>query len=362
MTLFEFIPGQYPGGPGCYLMRDDRGKVIYVGKARNLRRRLSSYFQRHPKDQKVIELIHNIAAIEVFLVRNETESLILENNLIKRYRPEYNIFMNSDYGGWQYIVLTDDAFPRLAPYKHFRPNLSLSRAKGVGASLRFGPYTSWHFRERLIDFTSSYFQLRTCEPIPKKVCLRYHLHICSGICEEKVTSLEYTNSVNQAVEFLSHSQIQVINHMKNLMYESADKLEFERAQQLKERINILEKILEPQCVEREVNYDQDFVYFQDNYALVLEIKHGCVQGLNLIQINQEQNPQSSRQEFILSQYTQKSPDELVVSGLLNPAEVAVILSNSNNHPVKVRLPVLECDYELINLCELNYNYRVRGLY
>ncbi|MGE5223464.1 MAG: GIY-YIG nuclease family protein [Omnitrophica WOR_2 bacterium] len=360
MTPFEFFPKQFPGGPGCYLMKDCRGKVIYVGKARNLRRRLSSYFQRCPKDQKVIELVKNIASIEVILVRNETESLILENNLIKRHRPRYNIFMNSDYGSWQYIVLTDETYPRLAPFKHNRPNNDLARTKAVGISLRFGPYTSWQFRQKLMEFTSSYFQLRTCEPMPRKVCLQYHIHICCGICEDKITPSKYALLVNEAIEFLSHSQGEIINQMKNQMVESAERLEFEHAQLLKERIGILEKILEPQCVEREINYDQDFIYFQDDNALILEIKHGHVQGITFYQVDNGHNPQSSRQEFILDHYTQNKPDEIVVTGLDKPDEVAAALYTWSGHPVKIRQPVTADDWDLIKLCELNYTYRVQN--
>ena len=259
----EFIAQHYPTLPGCYLMKDARGQVIYVGKAKNLRKRLASYFQPSRKSGRTSRMAARIADIEVIIVNNEIESLVLENNLIKRYKPRYNRMLKWDGSGYYYIVLTDEAVPRFLPYRKNRFNKALEKVQGVGIQQRFGPYISYKYRNRLIDHVNETFQARTCVELPGKVCLRFHMHRCSGICEGMVTREAYEASMSQAVDFLIGSHDEVIYAMRQQMAEAADNLEFERAQRIKEHIKILESTLASQVVERNTDHNQDIIFFGD---------------------------------------------------------------------------------------------------
>ncbi|HEY3341386.1 MAG TPA: GIY-YIG nuclease family protein, partial [Anaerolineae bacterium] len=153
---FSFDARRYPAVPGCYLMKNGSGQVIYVGKAKNLRRRLCSYFSAAAYG-KTRRLAAHVRDIEVILVNNETESLILENNLIKRYKPVYNVMLMRDSSGYAYIVLTGERYPRCVIYRKNRANQTLEHIDEVTPSRRFGPYVSRRYRDALLNFVNEYF-------------------------------------------------------------------------------------------------------------------------------------------------------------------------------------------------------------
>jgi excinuclease ABC subunit C len=189
-------------------MADAGGQIIYVGKARNLRRRLASYFQPQPAPDRTRQLVSAIASIEVVLVNNETEALVLEHNLIKHHRPRYNRALIDDDTGYFYIALTDEALPRLVPYRKHRSNRALIQGgETVGIARLFGPYVSRDYRDRLLGFVADHCRLRTCAPLPSRVCLRYHLSTCGGICEGKVAAPEYAAAVAAAVALLDRKSV-----------------------------------------------------------------------------------------------------------------------------------------------------------
>lgn len=354
MPQFEFIPKQYPTQPGCYLMRDHQGLVLYVGKAKNLRRRLASYFRSHPKRGRISKLVKRITEIEVILLNNETESLILENNLIDRYRPPYNRLLWRADKGYPYIGLTREKFPRFVPYyKTYR-----NGAGGVPLQARFGPYLSLRFRDFVLDFVSNYFQLRTCQPLPNEVCLRFHIHRCTGICEGKVAETKYAENVASASEFLASARIAPLVHqMKGRMQAHAERLEFERAQWLKEQVALLESSLEKQVVERVVDYDQGVVYFGDQQALVANIKCGSLQEVALVPLDSRGTHETTCAEFLLSHYSQNSPREIIVNEIQDTGVVERKLAEMNGYTVDILVPIKGIEWDLVQLCRLNYDYR-----
>ena len=359
MPSFHFNASRYPALPGCYLMKDAQGQVIYVGKAKNLQRRLASYFQRRHKDRKIERLVAQIGDVEAIIVNNETESLILENNLIKRYRPRFNSMLKQKNSGYSYIVLTAEAIPRLIPYRKHRVNKELEGAAEARIARRFGPYVSRRFRDTLLDFVNENFQLRTCHPLPSRACLRYHIHKCSGICEQQVTAAQYSDDVKQAMTFLSSRHTGVIGDMKRRMRQCAGRLEFEKAQRIKEQVEILERALEKQIVERDVSHDQDVIYFgAAGKALVATIRRGALQGLHLLDMDAAAGDDEACQQFLIGRYWQQSPKELILNRLNNPEQVAVTLTTVNRYKVKVTLPKRGVACRLLQLCELNYDYRV----
>lgn len=357
MPSFNFTAGRYPVQPGCYLMKDADGRVIYVGKARNLRRRLASYFQRRHNQRKLERLVAQIAGIEVIIVNNETESLVLENNLIKRYRPRFNSMMNSKNSGYSYIALTAEDLPRFVPYRKHRVNKELEGAAEARIARRFGPYVSRRFRDTLLDFVNENFRLRTCSPLPSRACLRYHIHKCSGICQQEITPAQYGDDVKEAIAFLSSRHTAVIREMKRRMRQCAARLEFEKAQRIKEQVEVLELALEKQIVERHVNHDQDVIYFAGGKALVARIQSGALQGLHLFDLGSPASDEA-REYFLLSRYGQRSPRELILNCLNNPEQIAGMLTAANQYKVKVTLPKRGVACKLLQLCEVNYDYRV----
>jgi len=355
VAQFQFAPETYPASPGCYLFKDSRGNILYVGKAKNLRGRLSTYFRAHPETRHIRALIRRVSAIEVILVNNETESLILENILIDRHRPAFNRLLWRADRGYPYIVLTDEKVPRLVPYHKNRLNRELGDA---GIKKRYGPYLSQRFRQHVLAFARDQFQLRTCNTLPKQVCLRFHMHKCSGICAGAVSAKQYARDTRRAAEFLSTSRhTDVIRAMKREMQVHADNLQFERAQRLKEQIHGLESALEKQVVERDVAYDQDVLYFGDRHVLVATISRGAILGFSLFDLEPGFDHDEACERFILSHYGSSCPQELIVSKTRHAAAAEQALSKASGHAVHIILPGSGVEYELLQICQMNYEYR-----
>jgi excinuclease ABC subunit C len=350
MPKFSFNPKIYPASPGCYLMKDRAGKILYVGKSVNLRSRLSSYFSPALKNGITRAMVRQIAEIEVILVFTETESLLLENNLIHLHRPPYNRLLGRGEKGFPYIALTQEAFPRLIRYQHGKPT------EGVEADhidRLYGPYISHPFITILLDYVMDHFQLRTCAYLPKACCLRYHLHQCSAPCIGKVSHEQYQEQVVQAHEFLSKDlHADYIRGMRQQMHLLAEQLEFERAQRLKEQIELIEKALEKQMVERVVDYDQAAVYFGERKALVADYRRGSLFGL--LEIDVQSGPPL---QPLLHLFQETSPEEVIVN-LPDQADALehVMRTNRLAETIVVCMQT-EADQELMRLLELNETYR-----
>ncbi len=331
-------------------MKDAKGRVIYVGKAKNLRRRLASYFQPHWKDRKTFWMVSHIADIEVILVTSETESLVLENNLIKRYKPRYNRMLMDDESGYAYVVLTREALPRFLPYRKRRYNKALDDPGIIEIDQHFGPFLGTRYRDAVLQFVTEKYQIRTCKVLPKKVCLRYHMHKCSGICTGLATAEEYARAVEQAAAFLNDQYSDVIQQMKTTMWDWAEKMEFERAQHIRDQVAVLESVLVNQVVEREVDHDQDVICFGENKALVAEIKRGILRGMDLIELPaRDSSSPDPYTRFLLDRYSHASPDEVITN--------RVGLEKLGDLGRKIILPEQGVEKALLDLCQLNYEYR-----
>jgi excinuclease ABC subunit C len=357
---FDFDPQRYPTTPGCYLMKDAGGRVIYVGKAKNLRRRLASYFRpsqrrKTRRDYRMDRLVAAVSAIDVILVRNEMESLVLENNLIKHYHPRFNRMLMPEDTGYHYIVLTDEPLPRLLPYRKQRINKALA---DKGVEQRLGPYLTRESRDGLLTYVADHFGLRTCHPLATRVCLRYHLGVCGGVCEKRVSADEYAAAVQAALAFLARPNADLVADMRAEMAACAERLEFERAQRIKEQMLALEATLQPQIVERDIDHDQDVVYFGPNAArraLVATIRKGALLGVALRSLDATAiYPQACR-DFLSARYARSGPEEV----LCNASEELVAAFTALTSKRRVCLPTSDVERELLELCRLNYEYRVK---
>lgn len=228
-----------PEKPGIYQYFDKEGTIIYVGKAKNLKKRVTSYFTKNHEQAKTYLLVKKIVDIQYIVVDTEMDALLLENNLIKKYQPKYNIQLKDDKT-YPWICVKKEPFPRVFS----------TRQMIKDGSHYFGPYPSGRVMQTLLDLIRELFPLRTCsldlaankiEKQQYKVCLEYHIGKCKGPCEGKQTAAEYNGMIEQIEGILKGNISSVIQNLKTMMLEHASNYRYEEAQDLKNRIEILER-------------------------------------------------------------------------------------------------------------------------
>jgi excinuclease ABC subunit C len=234
---FSILANTIPTQPGIYKYYDAANELIYVGKAKHLRKRVSSYFTKNKVSYKTIELVNRIKRIEFTIVNTENEALLLENTLIKKHQPKFNIDLKDDKT-YPYLVIKKEPFPRVF----------LTRRKIEDGSKYFGPYTSVSSVKELLSFIKQTILLRTCklnltdkniQAKKFKVCLEYHLGNCKGPCEGLQTSEDYDNELQQLTHFLKGNLQPVIQHFKTEMQQHAIGMNFEKAESVKKKIDRL---------------------------------------------------------------------------------------------------------------------------
>ncbi|HEY8387941.1 MAG TPA: excinuclease ABC subunit UvrC [Parasegetibacter sp.] len=240
MTSAEYqqISNTIPSNPGVYKYFSQSGELLYVGKAKNLRKRVSSYFTKTYTTYKTHELVNRIARIEFTIVDSEQDAFLLENSLIKQFRPKFNIELKDDKT-YPYIVIKKEPFPRVF----------LTRKKINDGSEYLGPFTSVGRVRELLDFIRQHIPLRSCKlnlteknirQGKFKVCLEYHLGNCKGPCEGFQSAEDYQNGLDQLKNLLKGNLGPVIQHYRKLMFDYASEMNFEKAEQIKKKIDHLE--------------------------------------------------------------------------------------------------------------------------
>jgi excinuclease ABC subunit C len=358
---FFFESSRYPLNPGCYLMKDQNGVVIYVGKAKNLRDRLSSYFHSQHREPRIAQMVRRVRMIEVILVNNEWESLVLENNLIKHYQPYFNARLKSIDSGYSYIIQTTEEFPRLLPYMRNGYSKELDQIQGKSIEKRYGPYLNRRFRDILLEFVVDYFGIRTCTMLPQRACLRYDIDRCTGACAGLVTAERYAARLEEAAVYLSYQKADMVDftlgEMKRRMQAHANRLEFESAQRIRDQIHAMENIRVKQIVERDLAHDQDIVCFGEQAVLVMRLHKGAVVRLD----GYKQEPSvGSEEAFLLQQYQQKSPQEIIVNTEHDLSYVERAIHAKSGNLVKIMRVETEEAADLMELCQLNLNYRLKN--
>lgn len=229
-----------PSEPGIYRMIDDKGSVLYVGKAANLKKRVLSYFNKNNKGAKTCSLMTQIVSVEITLTRSETEALLLESNLIKALRPKYNVLLRDDKS-YQYIHLTNHPFPRIESYRSKKKPLT---------GLFFGPYPSGKAVKETIVTIQKVFQLRNCRDsyfsARSRPCLQYQIKRCTAPCVHYITPENYSQSVDNAMRFLQGKSQLLLEELANKMDKAVKALRFEEAALLRDQIKNLRLVQEQQ--------------------------------------------------------------------------------------------------------------------
>lgn len=309
-----------PKSPGVYLMKDKQGRIIYVGKAKSLRSRVSSYFQsRGTSDLKTATLVSKVVDLELIVTDSEIEALILEANLVKEHKPRYNVNLKDDKR-YPYLMLTvGEPFPRL---------LVTRRVKNDGARY-FGPYTNVAGMRRTLNFLMHHFGLRSCNlEIPSttgrkyKVCLDYHIGRCGGACETLETADQYHRHVDAVIMFLSGRRTDLIKNLSERMQKASEELKFEEAARLRDTVEALESVRQKQKVDSALDIDRDVIAFardgRDAVAAALQVREGILIG---------------RQDFQLA-VDPEIPDGELLTGFLKQ-----YYNHAENLPQEIYLPI-----------------------
>ena len=258
MTSQELVKERrIPDQPGVYLMKDGEGKIIYIGKARNLRKRVASYFTKHGDGEwKTGKLVDKIRDIEFVVTDNEIEAFLLESNLIKRYRPVFNIELK-DQQRYTYLKITDEPFPRLLVVRRSRGGEFLGPAGKI-----YGPFVKGSSKYLTVGLLRKLFKIRICNRLPKKACLQYFIKNCDAPCIQKVTQHRYMANVTSLQEILEgKSSVDAFaNELQNDMKRSSDIGDYERAKEIRDTLYRLNNLRVRQKMEKVANRNPDEEY------------------------------------------------------------------------------------------------------
>jgi excinuclease ABC subunit C len=319
-----------PHTPGCYLMRDAKGIIIYVGKAKNLKKRVVTYFNREHTGKTKI-LVQNIVDFEYIVTKTEAEALLLELNLIKKFDPKYNILLRDDKT-YPYIELTNETYPRLLIVRdHLRRKQNTKL---------FGPYPNAYAAKKIVNMLNRMYPLRKCRVVPNKECLYYHIKQCAGYCIEKIDKETIKNMTDEIVKFLKGNEETLSKRIEEEMYKASTNLNFERAQEMKLLLDDIATISKRQLIDLNDNVDRDiFGYATDGNYIAMQVFH--IRGGKIVERDSTLYPLIDTEEdaltyFICSFYDGNNlkPKELFVPSIIDSSIVSDILGMKVLTPIK----------------------------
>lgn len=275
-----------PESPGIYQYLDKEGKIIYVGKAKILKKRVASYFNKDQESGKTRLLVKNINDIKFIITQTETDALLLENSLIKKHQPKYNINLKDDKT-YPWIVITNERFPKVFS----------TRKKISGGGVYFGPYANGKMMYTLLELIRQLYQIRNCKLVLSeqnikankfKVCLEYHIKNCKGPCEAHQSEPDYNEQINDIKEILRGNISIVLRHLKEQMHFHAQNLQFEKAQEYKEKLIALENYQSKSTVVSPTIHDVDVFSFnrEEDTAVInyFKVNNGAIIQSNTIEL------------------------------------------------------------------------------
>ncbi|MBO7563762.1 MAG: excinuclease ABC subunit UvrC [Clostridiales bacterium] len=354
-----------PTDPGVYLMKDASDSVIYVGKAKNLRNRLRSYFGKNPQgNAKVLAMISHVADFEYVVVGSELEALLLECNLIKRYQPHYNILLRDDKG-FPYVCITmQEEYPRIM--KVFRPDKNMEGAK------YYGPYLGGDLY-RALQALRDIFPTKTCRKVlprdigKERACLNYHIGRCVGPCRGDVPVEEYRKVMGDMCRFFEGKYDGILRDLQSQMEKASEDLDFERAAVYRDRINALSAVMASQNVSFPRESDRDAVgFFRDAGEMCfrkLELRGGRIIGSSTYFLKDEGESEESLLLAFLMQYyptAAEIPKEILVAiDLEDHDSVEQAISDMAGHKVHLHVPQRGDGMKLLEMANANAKEALR---
>ncbi|MEG2436688.1 MAG: excinuclease ABC subunit UvrC [Cetobacterium sp.] len=361
ITLFN---KEIPDNPGVYLMKQS-SKVIYIGKAKNLSKRIASYFNREHIDEKTKELVKNIDDLEFIICNSETDALILENNLIKKFTPKFNINLK-DQKTYPYILITKELFPKIS---------IIRTTKKLDAKVGdyFGPFPfgAWNLKKTLTKL----YQIRDCNRDMSKLyprpCLKFHMKLCSGPCINKNISEVYSKNIQDIKEILKGNTKALLSEIEKNMNIAAQNMEFEKAIMFREQKKEIEQNIQDQISEYGKDIDEDVFTFikEDNriFLCILNIRAGKILGKNSLTIDLSEKIYDNLLEEILMHFYSKFPlpKNIIFQENLVHAEkyISKFLETLFNRKINIFFPKVKSRrMELLNMGLLNLRKDIENFY
>lgn len=361
ITLFN---KDIPDNPGVYLMKQ-KSKVIYIGKAKNLSKRIASYFNREHIDEKTKELVKNIDNLEFIICTSETDALILENNLIKKFSPKYNINLK-DQKTYPYILITKELFPKISIIRTTK-KLDFK----VGDFFGPFPFGAWNLKKTLTKL----YQIRDCNRDMSKIysrpCLKFHMKLCSGPCIDKSILKAYSKNIHDIKEILNGNTKDILYKIEVDMLNAAENMEFEKAIMFREQKKEIECNIQNQISEYKKDIDEDvFTFIKEDervFLCVLNIRAGKILGKNTLTIDLSKIIYDNLLEEILMRFYSKFPlpKNIIFQENLESTQnnIKNILESLFNKKINVFFPKVKSRRrELLNMGLLNLRKDIENFY
>jgi excinuclease ABC subunit C len=339
-----------PDKPGIYLMRDATDTVLYVGKAKSLKKRVKSYFKDELDSPKTTAMMRQFHTLEYIITDTEKEALILESNLIKKYLPRYNIRLKDDKR-YPYIKITKENYPRIL----------ITRRISDDDSYYYGPFTDVYALKRMLKFIKSLFKIRECKNM-NGPCLNYQINLCEAPCDNKISIKDYQQLVDKANLFFQGKYNDIMTIQKKMMMEAAENQEFEKATVLRDQIDSIKGILERQNMEFNRQLEQDVIAcsLNEDFAtvVVFSVRDGKITGKNdfLMSFVEPTSPDKVLSAFLKQYYTgpRQIPSDLILQYHVDDEELIIDwLKEKSDTNVTIKVPDEGMEYRLIKMVAKN---------
>lgn len=343
--------------PGVYIIRDKTGEIIYIGKAKRLRTRVSQYFREGvPHDAKVTKMIQNAFEFDVIVTQSEFEALVLECSQIKQHKPKYNILLKDDKG-YSYVKVTREAYPRI----------SAALQKDDDNADYIGPYTSSFAVREMVETACNVFRLPRCsKKFPQDIgkgrpCLNAHIGRCMAVCSGKISREDYNEAVQSAVHMIRRGQGEILKLLRERMADAAERLDFERAALIRDQIAAIEKVSRGQKVVRSEVDEQDVVAFAGTAsavcAAILRFREGRLVDKREFLFHDTQDIPALREEFLPRYYLEDNefiPKSIAVDELpAGSGELARLLGETRGSKVRLYVPQRGDTARLVEMARTN---------
>lgn len=341
--------------PGVYIMKNRESTIIYIGKAKNLHNRVSSYFRENPDHlPKVAAMVSNVFDYDFIVTDSEYEALLLECSLIKQHKPKYNILLKDDKG-YHYIRISDDDYPRITTEKNT-----------LKSGRYLGPYTSGFITKQAVNEANRVFMLPTChKKFPQdfgkgRPCLNYHIKTCMGLCRGRISQKNYCAAVAQAIEFIKNGSAESVERMEQEMNDAAERLDFEKAAMLRDRIIAVKKASEKQKIINNCVDSADIIgiaeFYDGVYVSVLMYRESRLYDKAVFELEKTDSGEDILSLFMMQFYYTKNdiPKSVIIDHLPEDSElITELLENRSGHKVKLHVPQKGGQLDLLRLARNN---------